>query len=70
MILTTVACKQLEMSYLNSTLNFGMPPVLVFQLEFYYKVDSVLNGLIAQQNGTIARWYLNKTSLVKLALPD
>ena len=27
----------LEMFYLNSTLNFGIPPVLVFQLEVYYK---------------------------------
>ena len=28
-----------EMFYLNSTLNFGTPPVLVFQKEVYYKVD-------------------------------
>ena len=28
--------KVLEMFYLNSTLNFGMPPVFVFQLEVYY----------------------------------
>ena len=33
---------------LNSTLNFGIRPVLVFQLEFYYKVDRC------------RRWYSNK----------
>ena len=53
----------LEMFYLNSTLNFGIPPVLVFQLEVYYKVDRLLTGLIAQQKGTTAQWYTNKTSL-------
>ena len=53
----------LEMFYLNSTLNFGIPPVLVFQLEVYYKVDRFLTGLTAQQKGTTARWYSNKTSL-------
>ena len=37
------------MFYLNATLNFGIPPVLVFQLEAYYKVDRLLTGLIAQQ---------------------
>ena len=42
---------QLEMFYLNSTLNFEIPPVLVFQLEVYYKVDRLLAGLIAQQKG-------------------
>ena len=51
------------MFYLNSTLNFGIPPVLVYQLEVYYKVDRLLTGLIAQQKGTTARWYSNKTSL-------
>ena len=50
------------MFYLNSTLNFGIPPVLVFQLEVYYKVDRLLTGLTAQQKGTTARWYSNKTS--------
>ena len=40
-----------------------MPPVLVFQLEVYYKVDRLLT---AQQKGTTAQWYSNKTSL---ALP-
>ena len=49
----------LEMFYLNSTLNFGIPPVLVFQLEVYYKVDRLLTGLTAQQKGTTARWYSN-----------
>ena len=52
------------MFYLNSTLNFGIPPVLVFQLEVYYKVDRLLTGLTAQPKGTTARWYSNKTSLV------
>ena len=56
----------LEMFYLNSTLNFGIPQELVFQLEVYYKVDRLLTGLTAQQKGTTARWYSNKTSL-KLA---
>ena len=51
------------MFYLNSTLNFGIPPVLVFQLEVHYKVDRLLTGLIAQQKGTTAQWYTNKTSL-------
>ena len=57
--------KSVEMFYLNSTLNFGIPPVLVFQLEVYYKVDRLLTGLTAQQKGTTARWYSNKTSLVQ-----
>ena len=55
------------MFYLNSTLNFGIPSVLVFQLEVYYKVDSLLTGITAQQKGTTARWYSNKTSLDTLA---
>ena len=38
----------LEMFYLNSTLNFGIPQVLVFQLEVYYELDRLLTGLIAQ----------------------
>jgi len=60
-----VLCTKLlvELFYLNSTLNFGIPPVLVFQLEVYYKVDRLLTGLTAQQKGTTARWYSNKTSL-------
>ena len=52
------------MFYSNSTLNLGIPPILVFQLEVYYKVDGLLSGLSAQQKGTTARWYSNKTSLV------
>ena len=52
------------MFYLNFTLIFGIPPLLVFQLEVYYKVDSLLTGLTAQQKGTTSRWYSNKTSLV------
>ena len=55
---------EVEMFYLNSTLNFGKPPVLVFQLEVYYKVDRLLTGLTAQPKGTIAQWYSNKTSLI------
>ena len=54
------------MFYLNSTLNFGIPTVLVFQLEVYYKVDRLLTGRTAQQKGTTARWYTNKTSLAKV----
>ena len=54
----------LELFYLNSTLNFGIPTVLVFQLEVYCKVDRLLTGLTAQQKGTTARWYSNKTSLI------
>ena len=38
--------------------------VLVFQLEVYYMVDRLLTGLTAQQRGTTARWYSNKTSLI------
>ena len=55
----------IEMFYLNSTLNFGIPPVCVFQLEVYYKVDRLLTGLTAQQKGTPARWYSNKASLIR-----
>ena len=51
------------MFYLHSILNFGIPPVLVFQLEVYYMVDRPLTGLTAQQKGTTARWYSSKTSL-------
>ena len=53
----------IELFYLNSTLNFGIPIVFVFQLEVYYKADRLLTGLTAQQKGTTARWYSNKTSL-------
>ena len=58
----------IEMFYLNSTLNCGIPPVLVFQLEVYYKVDRLLTGLSAQQKGTTARWYSNKTSWLCMGL--
>ena len=50
-----------EMFYLNSTLSLGIPPVMVFQLEVYYKVDRLLTSLTAQQKRTAARWYSNKT---------
>ena len=33
----------------DSTLDFGIPPVLVFQLEVYCNVDKLLTGLAAQQ---------------------
>ena len=48
---------------LNSTINFGIPPELVFQLEVYYKIDRLLTGLTAQLKGTTGQWYSNKTSL-------
>ena len=43
---------EVEMFYLNSTLNFVIPPVFVFQLEVYSKVDRLLTGLTAQLKGT------------------
>ena len=53
------------MFYLNSTLRFGIiPPVLLFKLEVYYKVDRLLTGLTAQQKGATAQWFSNKTSLI------
>ena len=55
---------KIELFYLNSTLNFGIPPVLVFQLEVDDKVDRLLTSLTAQQKGTTARWYSNKPSLI------
>ena len=54
------------MFYLNSTLNIGISPELVFQLEVYYKVDRLLNGQTAQPKGTTAHWYSNKTSLLDI----
>ena len=54
---------EVEMFYLNFTLNFGIPPELVFQFEVYFNVERLLTGLTAQQKGTTARWYSNKTSL-------
>ena len=58
--------KEVEIFYLNSTLNFGIPPVLVFQFEVYGKsmVDRLPSGITAQQKGTTARWYSNKISLI------
>ena len=53
---------------MNSTLNFGILTVLVFQLEVYYKADKLLNGITAQQKGTTARWHSNKTSLATISL--
>ena len=46
---------RLEMFYLNSTLNFGLPPVFVFQIEVYY--IRLLPALTAQQKETTTRWY-------------
>ena len=60
----------IELFYLNSTLNFGIPIVFVFQLEVYYKTDRLLTGLTAQQKGTTALWYSNKTSLNVYLLHD
>ena len=37
------------MFYWNSTLNFGIPTVLVFQLEVYYKVDRLQLVLLLSQ---------------------
>ena len=47
---TSISCSEdmgidLELFYLNSTLNFGIQTVLVFLLEVYYKVDRLLTGL-------------------------
>ena len=54
--------RYVEMFYLNSTLNIGILPVLIFQLKVYYKVDRLLTGLTAQQKGTTTLWYSNKRS--------
>ena len=59
---------KIEIIYLNSTLNFGIPPILVFQLEVYSKVDRLLSGLTAQLKGTTAWWYSNKASLRRFAM--
>ena len=53
---------EVEMFYLNFTLNFGIPPELVCQLEVYFNVERLLTSQNAQQKGTHARWYSNKTS--------
>ena len=57
------------MFYLNSTLNFGIPPVMVFQGDVYYMVDRLLTGLAAQQKGATAQWYSNKTSICTSHFP-
>ena len=59
----TKRCFNVEVFYLNPTINFGIPPVFVFQLAVYYKVDRLLTGLTVQQKGTTAQWYSNKTTL-------
>ena len=45
---------KVDMLYLNSTINFGILPELVFQIDVYFKVDRLLTGLTAQQKGTTA----------------
>ena len=58
--------KWIEMFYLNSTLNIGMPPVLVFQLEVFYKIYRLLIGLTNQStNQWINRVYLEWLPAVK-----
>ena len=52
----------IELFYYWTTINFEIPAALVFQLEVYYMVNRVLIGLTAQQIGTTAQWYSNKTS--------
>ena len=54
----------LKMFYLNSTLKFGMPTSIGIPVKVYYKVDSFLTALTAQQKGTTAQWYSNKKSLL------
>ena len=58
-----LSLNKIEMFHLNTTLNFELLPQLLFQLEVYFKVHRLLTGLTAQQEGTTARWYSNKTSL-------
>ena len=41
-----------------NTASIGIP------VKVYYKVDRLLIGLTAQQKGTTAQWYSNKTSPV------
>ena len=63
-VLENIFLFNIEMFYLNSTLNFEMRPVLIFQLEVHCKVDKLLTGLSAKKKGTTAQWNSNKTSLV------
>ena len=67
-VLSNLTENKVDTFYLNSTLNFGIPPVVVFQLEVYYKVDRLLTGPTAQQKGKAARWYSNKTSLLYICV--
>ena len=57
---------EVEMFYLNFTLNFGIPPVLLFQLEVYYRVDRLVTGVTVQQKGTTVRWYSNISYVILL----
>ena len=54
----------IEMFCLNSTLNFGIPPVLVFQVEVYYNC-LLLTGIPILAVFQNLRWNSNKTSLHK-----
>ena len=54
---------KVESFYYWTTINFEIPAALVFQLEVYYMVNRGLIGLTAQQIGTTAQWYSNKTPL-------
>ena len=45
------------MFYLNSTLNFGILPVMVFQWEVYYMEDRLLSGLAAHITVAISSVY-------------
>ena len=46
----------IELFYLNSALNFGIPTLLVYQLEVYYKVDRLQTGQTAQQKESTDQW--------------
>ena len=65
----TAVIKQIELFYLNSTLNFGILAVFVFQLEVYYRADRLQTGLTSQQKGTTAQWNSNKTSIFHIQFP-
>ena len=56
----------IEMFYLNSTLNFGIPPVLVFQLEVCLPYSRLLAGIQILAVFPNLRWNSNITSLCDL----
>ena len=47
-----------EMFYSNSNLNFGIPPVLVFKLEVYFKVDRLLTGLSSSKRNNCSMYQI------------